>query len=222
MKDLSFVAAVIGEPARARMLVALMGGTALTATELAIEAEVTASTASFHLARLVDADLIAIRKQGRHRYYRLVDADVAEMLEGMMAIASRGSHAKRRGPADDSIRKARVCYDHLAGDLGVWLLDNLREKKILIGHEPFRVSSDGRAFFAGIGVDVDRLAESRRPLTRPCLDWTVRRSHLAGSLGAAILDRIFKMRWARREPGSRALAFSSNGERAFRAQFSVG
>ncbi|MDQ6800891.1 MAG: metalloregulator ArsR/SmtB family transcription factor [Acidobacteriota bacterium] len=214
------MAAVIGEPARARMLAALMGGTALTATELAIEAEVTASTASFHLARLVDAELIAIRQQGRHRYYRLVDADVAEMLEGMMAIAARSANVKRPGTADETLRKARLCYDHLAGDLGVWLLDNLRAKRILIGHEPFRVSSDGRTFFADIGVDIDRLADLRRPLCRICLDWTVRRSHLAGSLGAAILDRVLKQRWARREPGSRALAFSVHGEGAFRAQFS--
>jgi DNA-binding transcriptional ArsR family regulator len=213
------VAAAIGEPARARMLAALMGGTALTATELAIEADVTASTASFHLARLVNADLIATHKQGRHRYYRLVDADVAEMLESMMTIAARGAHGKRRGTVGEPLRKARVCYDHLAGDLGVWLLDNLRANKILIGHEPFRVSSDGRTFLAGIGVDVDRLAELRRPLCRTCLDWTVRRSHLAGALGAAILDRVLKQRWARREPGSRALEFSTHGERAFRRQW---
>ena len=219
VSGIDVVAAVIGEPARARMLAALMGGTALTATELAIEADVAASTASFHLARLIEAELIAIRKQGRHRYYTLLDTDVAEMLEGMMLIAAR-SAGTRRVPADDTLRKARVCYDHLAGDLGVWLLDNLRAKKILIGQEPFRVSSDGREFLAGIGVDVDRLAELRRPLCRTCVDWTVRRSHLAGSLGAAILDRVLAQRWARREKGSRALAFSAHGERAFRTSFS--
>ena len=213
------VAAVIGEPARARMLAALMGGTALTATELAIEAEVTASTASFHLAKLVAVKLIEIRQQGRHRYYRIADEDVAEMLEGMMAIAARRDHGKKRSPADETLRKARVCYDHLAGDLGVWLLDTLRAKKILIGQEPYRVSSDGRVFLASHGIDVDRLADLRRPVCRTCLDWTVRRSHLAGSLGAALLDRVLKQRWARREPGSRALAFSVHGERAFRSTF---
>jgi DNA-binding transcriptional ArsR family regulator len=208
--DLAGLAALIGDPARARMLTAVMSGKALTATELALEAGVAASTASTHLAKLTTGQILAIEKQGRYRYFRLFDAEVAEMLEGLMEIASRRGPRRRTGPADPALRVARVCYDHLAGERGVWLMDQLRDRKLL---DP---SPHAEEFFAGFGIDVVSLSKSRRPLCRPCLDWSERRHHLGGALGAAILDRIFTLRWAQRELDSRAVVFSANGERAMR------
>jgi DNA-binding transcriptional ArsR family regulator len=214
--DLAGLAALIGDPARARMLTAVMSGTALTATELALEAGVAASTASAHLARLTEGQILAIEKQGRHRYFRLYDSEIAEMLEELMGIASRRGPRRRTGPADPALRVARVCYDHLAGERGVWLMDQLRERRLIDGTQ---VSRDAESFFTPFGIDVASLAKLRRPLCRPCLDWSERRHHLGGALGAAILDRIFALRWARRELNSRAVVFSAAGERSLRRLF---
>ena len=205
--DLAAVAALIGEPARARMLTSLMSGRALTATELAVEAGVSPSTASAHLAKLTAAQVLAIEKQGRHRYFRLFDSAVAEMLEDLGSLGAARTTPHRTGPSDPALRRARVCYDHLAGEEGVWLLDALRQRNAL---------HDGDALFAHIGIDVALLAQSRRPLHRLCLDWSERRHHLGGALGAAILDAILARRWMRRLPDSRALVFSPSGERALR------
>jgi DNA-binding transcriptional ArsR family regulator len=215
--DLAGLAALIGDPARARMLTAVMSGKALTATELALEAGVAASTASTHLAKLTAGQILAIEKQGRHRYFRLFDAEIASMLEELMGIASRRGPKRRTGPADPALRVARVCYDHLAGERGVWLMDQFHERGLLDG---FDLSSDAQAFFTRFGIDVASLAKLRRPLCRPCLDWSERRHHLGGALGAAILDRIFTLRWARRELNSRAVVFSTSGERSMRRLFS--
>jgi DNA-binding transcriptional ArsR family regulator len=217
--DLAGLAALIGDPARARMLTAVMGGKALTATELASEAGVAASTASAHLAKLTEAQILAIEKQGRHRYFRLFDAEIAGMLEELMGIAARRDPRRRTGPADPAMRVARVCYDHLAGEKGVWLLDQLRGRKILGGREGCDLSPDAESFFVRLGIDIETLAGLRRPLCRPCLDWSERRHHLGGGLGAAILDRIFALRWARRELDSRAVVFSPSGERALQRMF---
>jgi len=212
---LADLAALIADPARARMLTALSGGTALTATELAIEAGIAPSTASSHLAKLTAANLLAIEQQGRHRYFRLFDEEIASMLETLMGVAKRDP--TRRGPKDPAMRVARVCYDHLAGERGVWLFDSLLRRDAIRGID---VTSAGRALFARLEIDVASLERSRRPLVRTCLDWSERRHHLAGSLGAAILQRMLALAWARRELSSRALIFSASGERAFREQFS--
>lgn len=211
--DLAGLAALIGDPARARILTALMSGTALTATELALEARVAPSTASAHLAKLTGARIVEMEKQGRHRYFRLADADIAEVLEELTGLAAQLPR-KRPGPADPALRHARVCYDHLAGERGVWLLDTLRARNVLTGRDGCSVSPGGEAFFARLGIDLDALSKSRRTLCRPCLDWSERRHHLGGALGAAILERIFALRWARREPDSRIVVFSREGERA--------
>lgn len=213
MNDLARFASLLADPARARILTALMSGTALTATKLANEARIAPSTASSHLAKLTAARLLAIEKQGRHRYFRLFDEDIAGMLESLMGIATRPEPRMRRGPSDPAMRAARVCYDHLAGERGVWLFAQLRRRNVL---EP---SSHARTFFAAIGIDIDALTGARRPFMRTCLDWSERRPHAAGALGAAILDRVLTLRWARRELDSRAVTFSPSGERAFRAHF---
>jgi len=217
--DLAGLATLIGDPARARMLTAVMSGKALTATELALEAGVAASTASTHLAKLTVGQILAIEKQGRHRYFRLFDAEVAEMLEELMEIASRRGPRRRTGPADPALRVARVCYDHLAGERGVWLFDQLRDRKLI---DDCALAPSAAPFFTRLGIDIASLSKSRRPICRPCLDWSERRHHLGGGLGAAILDRIFALRWARREMNSRAVVFSANGERSLQRLFGAG
>ncbi|HEY0591850.1 MAG TPA: helix-turn-helix domain-containing protein [Thermoanaerobaculia bacterium] len=216
--DLSLLGALIGEPARAKMLSALMGGRALTATELSLEGDVAPSTASAHLAKLAAARLVRVIRQGRHRYFQIADDDVAGALETLAGLAAREDIAPRR-PTDPRLAAARVCYDHLAGTAGVWMTERMRERNLIGGRDAFTLAPDGERFFEAWGIDVAALARSRRPLCRTCLDWSERRFHLGGSLGAAILERLFALRWARREPDSRAVAFSPSGERSFRALF---
>ncbi len=206
------------------MLTALMQGRALTATELALEGGVTPSTASSHLTRLRRAGLLEIARQGRHRYFRLAGGGVAAAIEGLMRIAppASGGNRLRTGPSDDGLRRARVCYDHLAGEAGVTLLDGLRSRRLIVGggEEAMTLSREGVAWCGRIGIDLGALRVLRRPLMRPCLDWSERRSHLAGALGAALLERLLTLRLARRELDSRALRFSPRGE-AFLARLEL-
>ena len=215
------VAALLGDPARANMLTALVAGTALTAGELAREAGVTAQTASSHLAKLQAGCLVTVRRQGRHGYFTLADPDVAAVLEGLMSLAIRtGRQRTRPGPSDPALRRSRVCYDHLAGELGVALYDSLVAQGLL--HEEdarLTLTADGKRFFEDFGVDLGRLHSSRRPLCKSCLDWSARRSHLAGALGAAVLDRLFALGWASRVKGTRLVKFSAGGDVAFEQAF---
>jgi DNA-binding transcriptional ArsR family regulator len=217
------IAALLGERARADILTALMAGPALTATELAAEAGVTKQTASAHLAKLLDARLVAVESQGRHRYFRLADRDVAELMEKIMGVAYRaGAVRLRTSPREPALRKARVCYDHLAGDTGVRLYDALLGRRLLSsGTTGLTLSRKGRRSFEGFGIDLDALARLRRPLCRACLDWSERRHHLAGALGAALLARFVALGWARMTQGSRVVAFSPSGERALRERFGL-
>jgi DNA-binding transcriptional ArsR family regulator len=215
------IAALIGDPGRANMLTALMDGRALTASELGGAAGVTLQTASGHLSRLVESGLLAVRKQGRHRYFRLSGPDVAEALEALMGLAQRtGAVRVRTGPRDAALREARICYDHLAGERGVALLEALRRGRLVEGEQDLRLSESGRAFFLRLGVDLDRLEGARRPVCRLCLDWSERRAHLGGALGAALLDLMTERRWLRREDG-RVLRFSPAGAREFQKAFAA-
>ena len=217
---ISSVASLIGDPARANMLTALMDGRALTVSELAEAAGVTIQTASGHLAKLDAAGLLKAEKQGRHRYFRLSGSDVGEVLEGLMGLAQRtGAVRVRTGPKDNALRTARVCYDHLAGEKGVAMLDAMLARGLMAeGEDDLRLTREGRAFAAGFGIDVAALEQGRRPLCRSCLDWSERKSHLAGALGAALLDEIVRRGWARREAG-RVVKFSPDGARRFDAAF---
>lgn len=221
--DIALVAALLGDPARANMLTALMGGVALTAGELAREAGVTAQTASSHLSRLAAGGLVTLRRQGRHSYYSLSGDDVARVLEGLMGLAARAGHRRTRpGPAEPALREARVCYDHLAGDLGVALLEGLVARRwVARDGDDIALTWDGTAVLSDFGIDVPALSGSRRPLCRTCLDWSVRRSHLAGGLGAAMLDRLFALGWARRIPDTRLVAFSPKGKEEFLRTFAA-
>ena len=210
------VAALIGDPARANMLTALMDGRALTASELAGAGGITLQTASGHLARLREAGLIAVRKQGRHRYFSLSGPDVAQVIEALMGLAQRtGAVPTRTGPRDAAMRAARVCYDHLAGERGVAMLHGLRQRGIITGDdETLRLTEIGRKTLADFGLDLGGLEAGRRPLCRPCLDWSERQSHLGGALGAALLDAMVDRGWVKRGEG-RALRFSPQGVRQF-------
>jgi DNA-binding transcriptional ArsR family regulator len=219
--NIALVASLVGDPARANMLMALMGGSALTATELAQEAGITAQTASSHLAKLEAGSLISPEKQGRHRYFRLAGAEVATALEALMGLAAHAGHQRvRTGPKDPALRRARVCYDHLAGDLGVQMFDHLAHRGFFRQDQPdLALTPSGHRFCSDFGIALDALASSRRPMCKACLDWSVRRNHLAGALGAAMLNRFYDLKWARRESGTRVVQFSSRGAAQFDALF---
>ena len=218
------VASLVGDPARSNMLTALMTGRALTATELAHQAGITPQTASSHLAKLEAGGLIEQEKQGRHRYYRLADSDVAGVLEGLAGLAARAGHMRvRTGPKDPALRRARVCYDHLAGDLGVQMLESMKRQKLVRQHkDDIKLTAEGARFLANtLQISVETLAHPRRPLCKACLDWSERRHHLAGTLGAAMMTRFTELKWAARDsaPGSRIVNFSRKGEKRFAALF---
>ena len=221
------VASLVGDPARANMLTALMTGKALTATELAHQAGITPQTASSHLSKLEAGGLIEQEKQGRHRYYRLSDPDVAGVLEGLAGLAARAGHMRvRTGPKDPALRRARICYDHLAGDLGVQMLDSLKRQRLVRQHaHDIKLTAEGARFMADtLQIDAEALAHPRRPVCKACLDWSERRHHLAGTLGAALMSRFTELKWAARDtaPGSRVVNFTRNGEKRFEALFGNG
>ncbi|MDM9626698.1 helix-turn-helix transcriptional regulator [Rhizobium sp. S152] len=221
--DIAQIGALIGDPARANMLTALMGGKALTATELAAAGGITLQTASTHLAKLEAGRLLAQRKQGRHRYFTLADDAVGKLLESIMGFAAGRGHLRHQpGPKEPALRKARICYDHLAGDYGVRMLDSLVARGAIdaVG-DGLALTAKGEDTFKCIGINVADLKTSRRPLCRSCLDWSERRAHLAGSLGKALLASFFDKGWARRTAGSRSVIFSPEGERRFLALFPV-
>ncbi len=217
-------AALIGDPTRANMLAALMDGRALTAKELAEGAGVTAQTASAHLAQLTGAGLLAMERQGRHRYHRLASPAVAHMLESIMSVAA-GSDAvvnrtklARVGPRDVALRRARTCYDHLAGRIAVAMADRMVERgQIELSPDGGAITEVGAGFLRGLGLDLDAATAraSRRGggrmFCRPCLDWSERRPHIAGALGAALCTACFAQGWMRRVEGTRAVSVTPMG-----------
>ncbi|MDJ0683551.1 MAG: winged helix-turn-helix domain-containing protein [Alphaproteobacteria bacterium] len=216
--NISIIAGLVGDPARARMLGALMAGKALTASELAAIAGVALPTASAHLAKLTDGGLLTSVKQGRHRYFTLSGADVADVLESLMSLAERTlGEPVKTGPRDPRLRAARICYDHLAGDMAVALFDSFQKRALIEeSRAAMRLTESGEAFFRDFGLDMDAVMAARRPACRPCLDWSARRSHLAGGLGKAILDRFLSKTWATRDHGGRAVSFTPEGLRQYR------
>jgi DNA-binding transcriptional ArsR family regulator len=225
--DIAMVASLVGDPARANMLTALLSGRALTASELAQEAGITPQTASSHLAKLEAGGLVEPEKQGRHRYYRLADPDVGGVLEGLAALAARAGHMRvRTGPKEPALRRARICYDHLAGDLGVQMLDSMREQRLVRQRkQEIELTVEGTRFLAEkLQILPEMLKHPRRPVCKACLDWSERRHHLAGTLGAALMRRFAELKWAARDatPGSRVVNFSRQGEKQFSALFGSG
>jgi DNA-binding transcriptional ArsR family regulator len=211
---ISDVASLVGEPTRAAILLALMGGRALPAGELAGEARLSAAATSLHLAKLTRGGLLTVHQEGRHRFYRLASEDVAHALEALGVIATARSPPRALSPERAALRTARTCYDHLAGAVAVSLAERL-EREYLVqsaGDRAYMVTADGARWFADVlRIDVEALACSRRILARRCLDWTERRPHIAGSLGAAMLEQMLAMRWAAKMAGSRAVRFTVRG-----------
>jgi DNA-binding transcriptional ArsR family regulator len=221
--NIAYIATLIGDTARSKMITALMSGKALTATELAIEAEIMPQTASSHLAKLVDGELLVVRKQGRHKYFQLKSLQVAELIEQMLNISATISNAMvSTGPQDEGLRKARICYDHLAGEMGVRLFDALIAKGYIIENAPDLILTEaGQTFFRGLDVDIDLLKKSSRPLCKSCLDWSERRSHLAGSIGKWILTDAINRQWAQQQVDSRAILFNPKGLAAFSKKYQL-
>jgi DNA-binding transcriptional ArsR family regulator len=213
------VAALLGDPARANILAALMDGRALTAKELAFAAHVSPQTASGHLARLTDASLLAAEKQGRHRYFRLASPLVGQMVESVMAVAGPESTTPTTWRGGEALRTARTCYDHLAGRLGVALADALTESEhVALSHDGGEVTDRGHAFLCDFGAEP---APGKRIFCRPCLDWSERRSHIAGRLGAALATRCMDLKWIERQRDSRAVTITAAGMRGFAETFGI-
>jgi DNA-binding transcriptional ArsR family regulator len=215
--DISPVAALLADPARAAMLTALFDGPALAAGELSQIAGVSAATASAHLARLLDGGLVKVTQQGRHRYYRLAGHEVAEVIEVISQISPvRPVRSLRQSREAAALAEARTCYDHLAGRAGVALLDALLRERVLTGEgtelpAAFEVTTAGESALAGFGVDVPAARRSRRRFAGACLDWTQRRPHLSGALGAAITWRLLQLGWIEQGPGQRAIRVTPAG-----------
>jgi len=223
--DIAQIGALIGDPARANMLTALMSGKALTVSELAQEAGVGLSTASSHLTKLQEGRLLSQAKQGRHRYFTLAGPEVGEVLEALMGLAAHQGHLRTRtGPKDPALRAARVCYDHLAGDMAVRIFDSLSQRDFVsLDAETSQIAltRDGEAFIERLGIDLHPLKKGRRPVCRTCLDWSERRNHLAGALGAALLTRFQDLGWTRREKTSRIVHISPVGQQELLKVFPV-
>jgi DNA-binding transcriptional ArsR family regulator len=212
--DLAEIGALLGDPARATMLEALIDGRALTAKELAFRARVTPQTASLHLRKLSDANLLSVLAQGRHRYFRLASPLVAQMIEAVGAVAAVHAPPRYRptGPRDAQIREARICYDHLAGRLGVALADALVARgAVALDAEGGEITQAGAKFFAERGIDLGRARASRRAFCRPCLDWSERRFHIGGAVGAALARHALDRGWVTRLRDTRAVAITAIG-----------
>ncbi|MGE6256359.1 ArsR/SmtB family transcription factor [Heyndrickxia sporothermodurans] len=211
--DFSYVAKLMGDPSRAAMLDALLGLDGLPASELARKAKISLQTASGHLAKLVEGNLVRVEKHGRHRYFRLASTEVAQALETLTVIAPPAKISSLKDSSrSNRIRLARTCYDHLAGKLGVSLTDAFIEKGYLIEQKnDFFVSDKGERFFGDFGIDLEELRKKRRHFARKCLDWSERRYHLAGSLGNAVLLRLLELGWIEKLP-DRAVGLTKKGQ----------
>lgn len=223
--NITGIASLIAEPARASILLALMSGKAHTASELACEASITAQTASSHLAKLVEGKLLIVRKQGRHKYFQLFSFEVAELLETLLNMSATARHSQiPSGPKDLRLRTARVCYDHLAGNLGVSLFYNLSRAGLITEEgDAARLTQSGIDYFENLGIDNEFLRQpmGKRPLCRACLDWSERRSHLGGVLGKWILDDALSSKWFARDLDSRALLFTDAGLNNFKSKYNI-
>jgi DNA-binding transcriptional ArsR family regulator len=221
--EVAGVAALIGDPARAAMLWALMDGRALTAGELASTAGVTPQTASEHLARLVEAGLIAVAPQGRRRYHRLASPAVARLIESLMAFSAPQARTRPVvGPRQAALRRARTCYDHLAGEVAVGIADRMQARgQLELSHDGAALTADGEAFLSSLGLDLEA-SRAKRVFCRPCLDWSERRHHLAGIVGAALYRTFLARGWIRRWAEGRTVTITPPGRAAFERYFGVG
>ncbi|MBL9049135.1 MAG: winged helix-turn-helix transcriptional regulator [Tabrizicola sp.] len=222
--NIATLAAPLADPARARMVTLLMDGRARTVTELGQATGLTKASASEHAAKLLAAGFLRAERQGRHKYLALASPEVARLIEAMMALAQPAPGVtKRFGPRDPALREARLCYNHLAGALGVHAYQSLSARGFL-AHAPggLDLTPKGHAFCRDFGLDAQDLAPARTPLCRDCLDWSERQSHLGGRLGRLLLARMESLNWLHRRAESRALSITPEGRRAFALTFPAG
>ena len=211
------IASLIGDPTRATILWVLLDGKAFTATELAIAADTSPQNISMHLSKLVQAELLSVESQGRHKYYKFSNKDIAYAIE---ALANLIPPAKAMKTVKDSpVTHCRTCYDHLAGKVGVLITDSLLQQKII--DAGFEVSKKGEKWFTAFGIDIDELKQQRRSFLRPCLDWSERRHHIAGSLASALLDIMLEDDWIRRTKHSRAIVITAKGQKKLYEYFKI-
>ena len=217
------IAALLGDPARATMISALLDGRALTASELALAARITPQTASTHLAKLTEAGLLSALRSGRHRYFRLASPTVAEMIDGIVAVAlAKRPRFRPVSGEGRAVSAARICYDHLAGRLSVALTDSLVARQyVVLDNEAAQITPAGTRFLSGFGIALPALGSARRHFCRLCLDWTERRPHIAGAVGAAITRRYFDLGWMERMKRSHAVVVTARGRRGFLETFGV-
>ncbi|CAM2846135.1 winged helix-turn-helix domain-containing protein [Paenibacillus sediminis] len=221
--NVAMVAALVSEASRAAILTALLDGRFHPASELAHMAGITPQTASFHLNKMVDANIVTVQKQGRHRYYGIRNQEIAQVLESLLSIAPPAQiKSLRQSSEDKAIRLARTCYDHLAGNLGVQLTESLITMGVLYEDEnEFRVTHQGKEFFTSFQINLQEVKRRRRSLSHKCLDWTERRHHLAGALGNAILEKLFELKWIERLSNTRAIKITPNGKKGLKEIFSI-
>jgi len=224
MEETKFVdvAAMIGEPARAKMLWNLLDGRAYTASELAMAADISGTSASNHLAKLLDADLLKVERQGRHRYFSFSKPEIAYVVESLASLSGHSSKKIERETAVTGIKYCRSCYDHLAGHVGVKITEALEEKKAIRKHANcYLVTNSGWKLLAELDIAKGEMINNRRPLTRQCLDWSERRPHIAGQVGAMLLDTMLEKSWFKRMRFSRELIITTKGRSEIQKLFGV-
>ncbi|MDY8023899.1 winged helix-turn-helix domain-containing protein [Paenibacillus polymyxa] len=221
--NIAMIASLVSEPSRAAILTALLDGRFHTASELAHMAGIKPQTASFHLAKMTEAQVVTVEKQGRHRYFGIQDPEVAQVMESLLSIAppvpiKSFTHASE----NEALRLARTCYDHVAGQLGVQLMSFFIQKGILSeDQDGLHITEQGEIFFTDFQIDLKKTRQKRRSFSHKCLDWSERRHHLAGALGSAVLDRLFELHWIERLPTTRAIRITTDGKRGFKEIFSI-
>jgi len=216
-------ATLIGDATRASILWNLLDGRAFTATELAVAVETSAQNISMHLGKLLDANLICVEKQGRHKYYRFSNKEVAYAVEAMANLIPK-TKASIKGKSEEypPIKYCRTCYDHLAGKIGVALADSFLEQKIIIEKDGvFEISTEGKEWFSDFGINIEEAQKQKRIFLKPCLDWSERRNHIAGSIGSLLLNKMISEDWLRRTKDSRAITITGKGEKELLKNFKI-
>lgn len=216
------IASLIGDPTRASILWTLLDGKAFTATELSIAVNTSPQNISMHLAKLLEADLLCVEKQGRHKYYRFSNKEVAYVIESMASLIPPKIPQKKSPERHSPIKHCRTCYDHLAGKMGVAVAESLLEQKIILDSDnKFEVSLEGEKWFSDFGINLKDLKKQRRLFLKPCLDWSERKNHIAGSLGASLLDKMIADDWLRKTKDSRAIQITGKGEKELLKHFKI-
>lgn len=215
-------AALIGDPTRALIMWTLLDGKAFTATELSIAVNTSPQNISMHLAKLLEAGLLVVEKQGRHKYYRFSNKDVAYAIEALASLIPKVNPQKSKPEMHSPIKHCRTCYDHLAGKIGVALAESLLEQKIILDVDhKFEVTPEGIKWFSDFGINLEDLKKQRRLFLKPCLDWSERKNHIAGSVGASLLDKMITEDWLRRTKDSRAIQITGKGEKELLKYFKI-